>query len=92
MLANNDGVQKSKSFKGTPYWMSPELVRMEGHSYPADIWSVGCVVLEMLTTLPPYTTLTRNVREVLKKIANGGKNFNLKQYKTYYFYRDTSLS
>lgn len=47
-------VVKSKSFKGSPYWMAPELVNRNGHSFPADVWSIGCVVIEMLTSKPPY--------------------------------------
>ena len=31
----------SKSFVGSPYFMAPEIVKREGHSYAADIWSLG---------------------------------------------------
>ena len=35
---------------GTPYYMSPERFRNGvGYSKPADIWSLGCVLYEMLT-------------------------------------------
>lgn len=35
--------------QGTPYWMAPEVVKENGYSERADVWSVGCVVVEMIT-------------------------------------------
>ncbi|KAG8340840.1 Protein tyrosine kinase Protein kinase domain [Trypanosoma vivax] len=32
---------------GTPYWMSPEVCRGEGATGASDVWSVGCLCLEM---------------------------------------------
>ncbi|KFV57779.1 Mitogen-activated protein kinase kinase kinase 3, partial [Tyto alba] len=38
-----------KSVTGTPYWMSPEVISGEGYGRKADVWSVACTVVEMLT-------------------------------------------
>ncbi|CAM8972023.1 unnamed protein product [Rhodiola kirilowii] len=48
-----------KSCKGTPYWMAPEVVngKKQGYGLAADIWSLGCTVLEMLTQQIPYSHL-----------------------------------
>lgn len=42
---------------GTPYWMSPEMIEMKEVTTLSDIWSVGCTVIELLTSEPPYHDL-----------------------------------
>jgi NIMA (never in mitosis gene a)-related kinase 1/4/5 len=34
---------------GTPHFMAPEIWRNEPYSYAADVWSLGCLLYEMLT-------------------------------------------
>ena len=43
-----------KAFRGTPYWMSPEVIKETGHGVKSDIWSLSCTVYEMLTGNPPW--------------------------------------
>ncbi|KAL1565547.1 mitogen-activated protein kinase kinase kinase [Salvia divinorum] len=44
------------SFKGSPYWMAPEVIRnANGCSLAVDIWSLGCTVIEMATSKPPWS-------------------------------------
>ena len=46
----NSPEQVLMSLTGTPYWMSPEVIKQEGHGSKADIWSCGCTVFEMVIT------------------------------------------
>ena len=46
--------------KGTPCYMAPEVIRGQVTSTgwrSADIWSVGCTVIEMVKGRPPYSDL-----------------------------------
>ncbi|KAJ2700911.1 Protein kinase of the Mitotic Exit Network [Coemansia sp. IMI 203386] len=42
---------------GTPYWMAPEIIQLDGACMASDIWSLGCTVIELLTGKPPYSGL-----------------------------------
>ncbi|WVQ84003.1 hypothetical protein IAT38_006148 [Cryptococcus sp. DSM 104549] len=47
------------SLQGSVFWMAPEVVKQISSTAKADIWSVGCLVLEMLTGTHPWPTLTQ---------------------------------
>jgi mitogen-activated protein kinase kinase kinase ANP1 len=55
---HQDIANKCASLKGTPYYMAPEILRRTGHNTSADIWSLGCLLIEMLTGKAPWTALT----------------------------------
>ncbi|KAG8729498.1 hypothetical protein FRC11_008644, partial [Ceratobasidium sp. 423] len=69
ILTNKDGTVKLADFGvattptgalndaavvGSPYWMAPEVIEQSGATTASDIWSVGCVVIELLEGQPPY--------------------------------------
>ncbi|KAL5984024.1 hypothetical protein ACLOJK_018126 [Asimina triloba] len=59
-----------KSCKGSAYWMAPEVVNpRKTYGLAADIWSLGCTVLEMLTRHHPYSQL--EWMTALYKIGHG---------------------
>lgn len=39
--------------------MAPEVVKQTSYTSKADIWSVGCLVVEMLTGTHPWARLTQ---------------------------------
>ncbi|KAI9247521.1 kinase-like domain-containing protein, partial [Phascolomyces articulosus] len=45
------------SIAGTPNWMAPEVIELQGASTKSDIWSLGCTVIELFTGKPPYADL-----------------------------------
>ena len=56
----------TRSFKGSAFWMAPEVIRQKGHGVAADIWSVGCTVLEMATGKPPWSECSGQVQAIFK--------------------------
>jgi mitogen-activated protein kinase kinase kinase len=46
----------TNSMQGSVFWMAPEVIRSQGQGYSAkvDIWSLGCVVLEMFAGRRPW--------------------------------------
>lgn len=46
------------SLQGSVFWMAPEVVRQSGQSLKSDIWSVGCLIVEMFTGSRPFPSMT----------------------------------
>ena len=38
---------KAKTVVGTPYYLSPEIIKSESYSFKSDIWSLGVLLYEM---------------------------------------------
>jgi len=55
------------SKKGSPYWMSPQVILKKNYDMKTDIWSLGITCLELVEGQPPYSNLSP--QEVLEKIA-----------------------
>jgi serine/threonine protein kinase len=55
-------IASTMTLKGTPQFMAPEVLRNQGTGYTekADIWSVGCTVIEMCTARRPWPEFNTN--------------------------------
>lgn len=65
------GGGRQNSMTGTPMYMSPEVIKGQtnGRLGAADMWSLGCVVLEMATGRRPWASLD-NEWAIMFNIAN----------------------
>ncbi|KAI4330122.1 hypothetical protein MLD38_028428 [Melastoma candidum] len=75
------------SFKGSPYWMAPEVVmNSNGYSLAVDVWSLGCTILEMATAKPPWSQYevvaaifkignSKDMPEIPDHLSNEAKSF-----------------
>jgi serine/threonine protein kinase len=54
LMTEASGDTGRTSICGSRYWMSPEMLKAEGYGTKSDVWSVGCIIYEMLTEGPPY--------------------------------------
>ena len=60
------------SFKGTPVFMSPEVIMEQRYSRKSDVWSLGCTVIQMATGNPPYSEHSNHIA-ALFAITNSNK-------------------
>ncbi|CAH9139813.1 unnamed protein product [Cuscuta epithymum] len=59
-------------WRGTPIYLSPEVVKDGVQEEPSDIWALGCIVLHMLTGEPPWAEDRQlEAKVVLTKIKEG---------------------
>jgi NIMA (never in mitosis gene a)-related kinase 1/4/5 len=54
---------------GTPYYASPEVWMDKPYDYKSDVWSLGCVIYEMVTLKPPFRA--EDMDGLYKKVIKG---------------------
>lgn len=81
---------------GSPYWMAPEVIDQSGATTASDVWSVGCVVIELLEGKPPYhfldpmPALFRIVQDDCPPLPEGASPI-VKDFLVHCFQKDSNL-
>jgi mitogen-activated protein kinase kinase kinase len=57
------------SLQGSVFWMAPEVVKQTAYTRKADIWSLGCLIIEMLTGQHPHPNCSQ--LQAIFKIGRG---------------------
>ncbi|KAF2872918.1 hypothetical protein BDV95DRAFT_360524 [Massariosphaeria phaeospora] len=71
LLSGSGGGKKGGqrvSLQGSVFWMAPEVVRQTAYTRKADIWSLGCLIVEMFTGSHPHPNCTQ--LQAIFKIGN----------------------
>ncbi|KAG6335620.1 hypothetical protein ID866_3477 [Astraeus odoratus] len=90
------GAVSDDAVVGSPYWMAPEVIEQSGATTASDIWSVGCVVIELLEGKPPYhfldpmPALFRIVQDECPPIPDGASPI-VKDFLLHCFQKDCNL-
>ena len=66
-VTNKQGLNYTQT--GTPYYASPEVWKDEPYDVKSDVWSLGCVIYEMVTLKPPFQA--EDMQGLYKRILKG---------------------
>ena len=50
----NQTIDKAKTYVGTPYYLSPEIINSQPYDFKSDIWSLGVLLYEVCALKMPF--------------------------------------
>lgn len=60
---------RAKTVVGTPYYLSPEIIKSESYNFKSDIWSMGVLLYEMAALQPPFNA--QSLHQLAQRIIAG---------------------
>ncbi|CAB4445937.1 unnamed protein product [Rhizophagus irregularis] len=88
------------SLQGSVFWMAPEVVKQTSYTSKADIWSLGCLIIEMFTGEHPFPEFNQMQAmfkigqscspEIPEDISNEAKEFLKKTFELNHNNRPTA--
>ena len=73
ILSSKD--ELAKTLVGTPYYLSPELCLKKPYNHKSDIWSLGCILYEMMYLKHAFEA--DSIGELVLNILQGNYNTNI---------------
>ncbi|KAJ3134379.1 G2-specific serine/threonine protein kinase [Irineochytrium annulatum] len=58
-VIENPELEFAKTYVGTPFYMSPEIVNESAYNTKSDVWALGCLIYELCTLEPPFQAKTQ---------------------------------
>lgn len=97
----NKKQNKRASLQGSVFWMAPEVVKQTATTEKVDIWSTGCVIIEMFTGKHPFPDFsqmqaifkigTDTTPEIPSWATEEGKDFMQQTFKMDYRTRPSAI-
>lgn len=67
-----------KTVIGTVQYMAPEVFENTGYSFSYDVWTLGCLLYELVVGEPPFGVNSVSSKDIRRELVN--KEVQMKDY------------